>query len=54
VSHCGVSLNPDDAEKLGVGPGDIVDVATRRARIRLPAEIDARMAPGHVSIPNGF
>ena len=52
--HCTLNLSPADAASLGVGDGDRVRVATRRGALELPAQIDGKLMPGHVWMPNGF
>ncbi|HSN11491.1 MAG TPA: molybdopterin dinucleotide binding domain-containing protein, partial [Propionibacteriaceae bacterium] len=34
-----VELNPDDAERMGIGEGDLVRVTSRRGRIEVPVRI---------------
>src|SRR5262249_50044700 len=52
--HCALNLSPDDARNLGVKEGDTVRVVTRRGTLTLPAQLDAKLLPGHVWMPNGF
>jgi anaerobic selenocysteine-containing dehydrogenase len=52
--HCALHLAPADAARLGVAGGAAVRVRTRRGAVVLPAELDKRLQPGHVWIPNGF
>jgi anaerobic selenocysteine-containing dehydrogenase len=52
--HCALNLSPADARALGVREGDAVRVATRRGALTLPAQLDAKLLPGHVWMPNGF
>jgi anaerobic selenocysteine-containing dehydrogenase len=52
--HCALGLSPADAKTLGVRDGDKVRVATRRGALTLPAQLDAKLLPGHVWMPNGF
>jgi anaerobic selenocysteine-containing dehydrogenase len=52
--HCALNLSPADAADLGVADGDDVSVRTRRGAVTVPAQIDAKVRPGHVWIPNGF
>ncbi|MGE0855138.1 MAG: molybdopterin oxidoreductase family protein, partial [Hyphomicrobiaceae bacterium] len=49
-----VGLNPRDMEKMGIGPGDMVAVATRRGEIVLKARADRDTAEGMVFIPFAF
>ncbi|MGI5241715.1 molybdopterin-dependent oxidoreductase [Dactylosporangium sp. CA-139066] len=46
-----VELNPADAQRLGVAPGDEVEVASRRGRAVLPATVTDRVQPGHCFAP---
>ena len=46
-----VEINPDDAEKLGVGNGETVRAVTRRGSISLPALVTDRVGKGLVFIP---
>lgn len=41
-----VEIHPDDAERLGIGGGDSVEVASRRGRAVLPAVVTDRVRPG--------
>jgi formate dehydrogenase major subunit len=43
-----VEVNPSDAERLGVADGDAVAVTSRRGRVRLPADVTDRVAPGEL------
>ncbi len=52
--HCALYLAPADAERLGIGEGDTVNVRTRRATVSLPASLDKKLQEGHCWIPNGF
>src|SRR5438552_990573 len=52
--HCALNLSPDDARTIGVRNGDPVPVSTRRGRVTLPAQVDAKLMAGHVWMPNGF
>jgi anaerobic selenocysteine-containing dehydrogenase len=52
--HCALNLSPADAATLGLRDGDRVRVATQRGAVTLPAQIDAKLRPGHVWMPNGF
>ncbi len=45
-----VQINADDAERLGIREGDMVDVSSRRATVRVPARI-GDILPGHVFMP---
>ena len=49
-----VSIHPDDAEELGVRDGDLVEVESRRGRIRLAVKRSRREIRGSVFIPFHF
>jgi len=46
-----VEIHPQDAEALGIGPGDAVEVASRRGRAVLPAQVTDRVRPGNCFAP---
>jgi formate dehydrogenase len=52
--HCALNLSPSDARDLGIGEGKLVRVSTRRGALTMPAQIDPKLLPGHVWMPNGF
>ncbi|ADG78009.1 Molybdopterin oxidoreductase OS=Tsukamurella paurometabola (strain ATCC 8368 / DSM / CCUG 35730/ CIP 100753 / JCM 10117 / KCTC 9821 / NBRC 16120 / NCIMB 702349 / NCTC 13040) OX=521096 GN=Tpau_1381 PE=3 SV=1 [Tsukamurella paurometabola] len=41
-----VQLHPEDAERLGIGDGDRVEIRSRRGRAVLPATVDPAVRPG--------
>jgi formate dehydrogenase major subunit len=43
-----VDIAPEDAERLGVGDGDIVRVTSRRGELEAPARVDYALKPGLV------
>ena len=45
------SLNPKELRRLGIKPGDIIRVATRRGAIELMARADRAVAEGMIFIP---
>jgi anaerobic selenocysteine-containing dehydrogenase len=45
-----VELSPADAERYGVGDGELVEVATRRGQVRVPVRV-CDIEPGHLFIP---
>jgi formate dehydrogenase major subunit len=49
-----VSMHPDDAAQLGVGPGGMVSVASRRGKVALFARADAGTPRGAVFLPFCF
>ncbi|MGO3085631.1 DMSO/selenate family reductase complex A subunit [Ancrocorticia populi] len=46
-------VNPVDADERGIENGDFVDVFNDRGRMRIPALVTPRIAPGVVSVPQG-
>jgi nitrate reductase NapA len=48
-----VEIHPRDAQRIGVGTGQMVEVASRRGKLALPVWVDGRGAPpvGSVFIP---
>ncbi len=53
-NRCTVQINPADAARLGVSDEAPVQVTSRAGSVTLPAEITDAMAPGVVSIPQGW
>jgi nitrate reductase NapA len=53
VSEGYVEMNRVDAQRLGIGPGQMVRVVSRRGELELPAMVDGRgePPPGSVFIP---
>jgi formate dehydrogenase major subunit len=49
-----VEIAPADAERLGLGDGDAVEVASRRAAVRARAEVTDRVRPGHLFLAFHF
>jgi anaerobic selenocysteine-containing dehydrogenase len=47
-------MSETDAGRLGVRPGQVVRVTTRRGHTDVPVETTARMRAGHLSLPNGY
>lgn len=46
-----VEIHPQDAERLGCAPGNLVEVASRRGRAVLPAVVSDRVRPGDCFAP---
>ncbi|MDY6808803.1 MAG: bifunctional nitrate reductase/sulfite reductase flavoprotein subunit alpha [Actinomycetota bacterium] len=46
-----VEIHPEDAQRHGMGPGDHVEVASRRGRAVLPATVSDRVRPGNCFVP---
>jgi formate dehydrogenase major subunit len=44
--HGVLDISPEDAENLGVGEGDMVEVVSRRGTITAPVRIDRSLRPG--------
>jgi anaerobic selenocysteine-containing dehydrogenase len=49
-----VYLHPDDGARLGLGDGDVADIESATARIRLPVKLLKELMPGTVSVPHGW
>ncbi|MDP6342877.1 MAG: molybdopterin-dependent oxidoreductase, partial [Alphaproteobacteria bacterium] len=47
-------INPADAAGIGVGDGGRARLSTRRGSVEVVVEVDPRMQPGHLSLPNGL
>ena len=47
-------VHPDDAERLGLVEGDLADVSTEVATVRLPVRLLAELMPGTVALPHGW
>ncbi len=47
-------INPGDATELGLVDGALARIITATGSAQTVVEINARMQPGHVSLPNGF
>lgn len=44
-------INPQDAEKLGLGEGDVLRVKSRRAAVEAKAQITEEVVPGQIFMP---
>ncbi len=49
-----VEINPEDAEHLGVGPDDLVEVESARGKVQTRACVTRRVAPGNVFLSFHF
>jgi formate dehydrogenase len=49
-----VYVHPADAERLGLGEGDVADIQSATGTIRLPVRLLAELMPGTVSVPHGW
>lgn len=52
--RCTLHIHPSDAEKLGLGPGDLAKVTSATGSVVIPAELCDSIMPGVVSIPHGW
>lgn len=52
--HSYVEINPEDAGRLQIEPGEKVRVASRRGDVVLPARLTVKVPAGHVFIPYHF
>ena len=43
-----VDIAPEDAARLGIGDGDLVEIASRRGALQVPARVDDALKPGLV------
>ena len=53
-NRCTVMMHVDDAQRLHMAIGDLVDVSTDTGTITMPIEISQDIMQGVVSIPHGF
>ncbi|MBT8169749.1 molybdopterin oxidoreductase family protein [Falsiruegeria litorea] len=53
-NRCTLQIHPQDARNLGISDSDSVQVSARVGTIVLPVELTSAMAPGVVSIPQGW
>ena len=49
-----LSINPEDAESLGVADGSRARLTTRRGSVEVLVQVSDRMQRGHLSLPNGL
>ncbi len=47
-------VHPDDAARIGLADGQLADVSTDVATVRLPVELLADLMPGTVALPHGW
>lgn len=47
-------VHPDDAARAGLADGDLADVSTEVATVRLPVRLLADLMPGTVALPHGW
>ncbi|GAA2132828.1 molybdopterin oxidoreductase family protein [Kitasatospora kazusensis] len=53
-NRCTLQLHPEDATRLGIGPGQPVTVRSRVGELAATAEITDTLSPGVVSLPHGW
>ncbi|MCS6885879.1 MAG: molybdopterin-dependent oxidoreductase [Acidobacteriota bacterium] len=53
-SSCMLLIHPEDAKKIGISDGKLVEVSSRTGSIVLAARISDEIMPGTVSIPHGW
>ena len=49
-----VYIHPEDAKELGLKAGDLADVSSRTATIRIPVLLDADLGSGVIALPHGW
>jgi anaerobic selenocysteine-containing dehydrogenase len=49
-----LSINPEDAESIGVADGERERLTTRRGSVEVLVQVSERMQRGHLSLPNGL
>ena len=47
-------MHPDDAARAGLGDGDLADVRSETALVRVPVKLCADLMPGTVALPHGW
>jgi anaerobic selenocysteine-containing dehydrogenase len=52
--RCTLHVNPDDANRLGLGDGADAEVRSRTGKVTIPVEVTDAIRPGVVSIPHGW
>lgn len=53
-NRCTLQIHPDDAARLGIHDAQNVRVKARSGMLNMPAEVTDEIAPGVVSIPQGW
>jgi anaerobic selenocysteine-containing dehydrogenase len=51
---CTLHIHPDDAERLGLGDGELALVRSAAGSVEAPVEVTDGIMPGVVSIPHGW
>jgi anaerobic selenocysteine-containing dehydrogenase len=49
-----LSINPEDAESIGVADGKRARLTTRRGSVEVLVQVSDRLQRGHISLPNGL
>lgn len=52
--RCTLQLHSQDARRLGIASGDLVEVASASGAVRVAAEVTDDIRPGVVSLPHGW
>lgn len=53
-ARCTLQIHPDDAARLHIEDGQSVRISSRVGAVVAPAEVEAGVMPGVVSLPHGF
>jgi len=51
---CTLAMNPEDADKLSVKDGQVVNIRTEAGSAEIELEVTGAVRPGQVMIPHGF
>lgn len=51
---CALSMNPEDAQKLGLEDGRVVKITTEAGSEKIELEVTGAVRPGQVMLPHGF
>ncbi len=52
--RCTLQVHPDDAQKIGVAPGQIARVKSKAGELEVAVDITDALMPGVVSLPHGW
>lgn len=52
--RCTLQIHPQDASRLALGSGDLVEVTSESGAVRVRAEVTPDIRPGVVSLPHGW
>ncbi len=47
-------VHPDDAGRIGIADGDLADISTETATVRVPIKLHSELMPGTVALPHGW